>query len=273
MSQPLVGHCGVVGDPIDHSLSPVLHRAGYAALGLDWQYDAWRVSEGTLADFLASEEDWRGLSVTMPLKREALLLARSTSDRARSAGAANTLINGESGVHADNTDIAGAMAALQERVADLGEAATILGGGATAASVGLALIELGVSTITLLVRDPERAATTSLALMTDAAAPRVQLGDLARDRPTGDVLVSTIPAAAQVPELVERCADVPVVFEVLYDPWPTPLAASASDRILVGGLDLLVHQAAEQFRLFTGRDAPLADMRAAGERALADRRP
>ena len=78
--------CGVVGDPIDHSLSPVLHRAGYAALDLDWTYDAWRVAEGSLADFVAADEDWRGLSVTAPLKREALLLSATSTDRARLAG-------------------------------------------------------------------------------------------------------------------------------------------------------------------------------------------
>jgi shikimate dehydrogenase len=208
----------------------------------------------------------------MPLKREAFLLAASATDAARLAGVANTLIRGDDGIRADNTDIAGAVAALRERVADLGDAATILGGGATAASVGFALIELGVSHLTLLVRDQERAVPTSMALMTHAAAPRVEVADLASGRPVGDVLVSTIPATAQTHDLLERCSTVPVVFEVLYDPWPTPLAASAEDRVLVGGLDLLVHQAAEQFRLFTGEQAPLAEMRAAGEQALAARR-
>ncbi len=83
--------------------------------------------------------------------------------------------------------------------------------------------------------------------------------------------MSTVPAEAQVPDLVERCRAVPVVFEVRYAPWPTPLAASASDRVLVGGLDLLVHQAALQLQQFTGRDAPLARMREAGEHALGSR--
>ena len=199
-------------------------------------------------------------------------MSSTATERARAAGVANTLVNDEDGIRADNTDIAGAVAALRERVADVGDTATILGGGATAASVGFALIELGVSHLTLLVRDPERAAPTSMALMTHAAAPRVEVGDLATGRVVGDVLVSTIPATAQTPDLVERCAAVPVVFEVLYDPWPTPLAASAGGRVVVGGLDLLVHQAAEQFRLFTGESAPLAEMRAAGEQALESRR-
>jgi shikimate dehydrogenase len=259
---------GVVGDPIDHSLSPVLHRAGYAALGLHREYDAWRVPEGGLADFVAGHQGLGGLSVTMPLKREALDLAAVVSPRARLAGAANTLILDGATVRADNTDIVGAAAALTERVTDLGRRATILGGGATAASVGLALIDLGVTELTLLVRDAQRAGSTYDALSRHPSAPAVHIGDLASDRPDGDVLVSTIPAAAQTPELVQRCSEVPVLFEVRYDPWPTPLAASAEDRTLVSGLDLLVHQAAEQFRLFTGEPAPLSEMRAAGERAL-----
>jgi shikimate dehydrogenase len=264
--------CAVVGDPVAHSLSPVLHRAGYAALGLDWTYDAHRVPQGSLIDFVAAEPDWRGLSVTMPLKREALLLASSASDRARRVGAANTLVQDSHGIRADNTDIVGASAALREKVADLGTTATILGGGATAASVGWALADLGVTSIHLLVRDPDRALETFVTLMEHPAKPRVQLGDLASDRAVGEVLVSTIPATAQSEVLLERCAEVPVVFEVLYDPWPTPLARSASDRVLVTGLDLLVHQAAEQFRLFTGELAPLAEMRSAGEQTLAARR-
>ena len=96
----------------------------------------------------------------------------------------------------------------------------------------------------------------------------MRIGSLATDEAVGDVVVSTIPADAQTPDLVDRCAQVPVVFDVVYDPWPTPLAASARDRVLVGGLDLLVHQAALQFELFTGRTAPLADDARAGEAAL-----
>ena len=267
------GHrCGVVGDPIDHSLSPVLHRAGYAALGLDWEYDAWRVAESTLASFVAERTDLHGLSVTAPLKREALALATLASDRAQLSGVANTLVRENARIRADNTDILGAAAALRERVDDLGRSATILGGGATAASVGLALADLGVSDLTVLVRDPARARTTYEALLRHPSRPVVHVGHLG-DAPSGDIVVSTVPAAAQTPDLVSRCADVPVVFEVLYDPWPTPLAASAEGRTLVGGLDLLVHQAAEQFRLFTGEPAPLEAMRAAGEQALAARRP
>lgn len=266
--------CAVLGDPISHSLSPVLHRAGYAAAGLDWEYDAHRVPAGGLAGFLSGLDDtWRGLSLTMPLKREAVGLATTLSDRARMAGAANTLVLAGRGVFADNTDIPGAMAALRERYDGPIEAATILGGGATATSTGLALCDLGARRITLLVRSPDRAAESVAAISAHPSGPTVAVGSLAEGFPTGEVLISTVPVDAQVDELVGRCTDVPVLFEVLYDPWPTPLAvaARADGRVLVGGLDLLVHQAALQFEQFTGVTPPLGAMRAAGEAELATR--
>lgn len=266
--------CAVLGDPVAHSLSPTLHRAGYAALGLDWTYKARRVEVGALADFLAGlDDEWRGLSLTMPLKREAIALAENVSDRARLAGAANTLLLNTEGVTADNTDIPGAAAAIREHYSGPVRVATILGGGATATSAGLALCDLGATEIRLLVRSPERAAETVDAIRRHSSAPSVIVGSLTEDFAEGEVVVSTIPATAQDNALVGRCSEVPVVFEVLYNPWPTPLAraALASERVLVGGLDLLVHQAALQFALFTGEPAPLEAMRTAGEVELAAR--
>jgi shikimate dehydrogenase len=264
--------CAVLGDPIAHSLSPVLHRAGYAAIGLDWSYDAVKVPSGGLAGFLASLDDrWRGLSLTMPLKREAMGLADQVSDRAMLAGAANTVVLVDGEVHGDNTDLPGAVAALRERWDGEVGSATILGAGATAASTGLGLCDAGAREVLLLVRSPERAAETVRAISAHPSRPRVDVGSIDSGAAVGDVLVSTVPADAQTPGLVARCADVPVVFEVLYHPWPTPLAAAAGERVLVSGLDLLVHQAALQFEIFTGSLAPLAEMRAAGEAALAAR--
>ncbi|CAB4944352.1 unannotated protein [freshwater metagenome] len=265
--------CGVLGDPIAHSLSPVLHRAAYAELGLDWSYDAHRVPSGGLGSFLAGLDDaWRGLSLTMPLKREALPLVDRLTDRARLAGAVNTLLLEPGGERVgDNTDLPGAAAAVRERTSAPLGAAVVLGGGATAASVGLALADLGVRTIDLLVRDVSRAGDTVEVLRSHTAGVDVRTGLLDASEPlVADIVVSTIPAAAQVPGLLHRVAEVPVVFEALYDPWPTPLAAAAlaSGRVLVGGLDLLVHQAALQHELFTGVPAPLDVMRAAGRAAL-----
>ncbi|MBS45841.1 MAG: shikimate dehydrogenase [Nocardioides sp.] len=265
--------CAVLGDPIEHSLSPTLHRAGYDAVGLDWRYDAVQLGTAGLAGFLAAlDPGWRGLSLTMPLKRAVLPLADVVSDRARTAGAANTLVLADGRRHADNTDLPGAVAAVRERYDGPVRVATVVGAGATAASTGLALVELGAREVVLLARSAERAAETVAVVAAHPAAPRVRVEPL--DAPVvGEVVVSTVPASAQDASLVERTGDAPVVFEVLYDPWPTPLAAAAAERgqALVGGLDLLVHQAALQFTAFTGVAAPLEAMRAAGERALAER--
>ena len=199
----------MLGDPIAHSLSPVLHRAGYAATGLDWEYDAHRVVAGGLAAFLAGlDADWRGLALTMPLKREAVGLVDALSDTARLAGAANTLLLGET-VVGDNTDVPGASAALAERGVTEVRTATILGGGATATSVGLALADRGAEVLTLLVRDIDRAAETVIRLRRHPSAPTVQVLPLGAWEATGDVVVSTIPAGAQDDDLVSRCADVP----------------------------------------------------------------
>ena len=270
----------MLGDPVGHSLSPVLHRAGYAELGMGWHYDAHRVPAGGLALFVAGlGDEWRGLSLTMPLKREALDLCDRLTDRARLAGAVNTLVLEVDGTRVgDNTDLPGAAAAIRERTSTPLASAVILGGGATASSIGLALIDLGVRTVEVLVRDKTRAAQTVDVLRGHDAGADVRTGRLdAHDDLAADIVVSTIPADAQGDALVARCGAVPVVFEALYDPWPTPLAASVlqgrGERTLIGGLDLLVHQAAMQFDLFTGLRAPLEIMRAAGRRALAERRP
>jgi shikimate dehydrogenase len=265
--------CGVLGDPVAHSLSPVLHRAGYAELGLDWTYDAHRVPAGGLEAFLAGlDAEWRGLSLTMPLKREAYALADRLTDRARLAAAVNTLVLEDGERVGDNTDLPGAVAAIRERTTTPLGSAVVLGGGATATSIGLALIDLGVTSVELLVRDETRAGETLGVLRAHPAGVEVRTGLLESDGDlAADIVVSTIPAPAQTADLVARCAGVPVVFEALYDPWPTPLAASAADRTLIGGLDLLVHQAAMQFDLFTGLPAPLEAMREAGRRALGGR--
>ena len=273
----MVVRCAVLGDPVGHSLSPAMHRAAYAALGLDWTYDAVQVSSGGLADFLGGlDGQWRGLSLTMPLKREAMPLLTSRDSWAELAGAANTLLLDADGVHGLNTDVPGAVAALREATPATVDRAVVLGGGATATSVLLALADLGCAHAVLAVRDPARAAETVGAVGRHPHPPAVEtvrLAGLAEVR--ADVVVSTVPAEAQTPEVLAALAGVPVVFDVLYDPWPTPLAAAAlaDGRTLVGGLDLLLWQAVDQVRAMTGRfDVPVAAMRAAGEAGLAERR-
>jgi shikimate dehydrogenase len=275
--------CAVLGSPIAHSLSPVLHRAAYRELGLDWSYDAVELTAAGLPAFVEGlDGTWRGLSLTMPLKRTVLPLLDELAGRAREAAAVNTVVLDEGRRVGHNTDVPGAVAALRERYDGPAGAALVLGAGATAASTVLALADLGCRHVLLAAREPRRAAETLDAVARHPHPPDVEvvrLDALVPDAVRADVLVSTIPASAQprLRALVDRVA---AVFDVVYDPWPTPLAQAALARttaggqgpVLVGGLDLLVHQAALQVELMTGvPEAPLALMRAAGEAALAAR--
>jgi shikimate dehydrogenase len=260
--------CAVLGSPIAHSLSPVLHRAGYAEVGLDWRYDAVEVESEGLALFLDGlGAEWRGLSLTMPLKRTVVPLVDELTERAVQAQAANTVVFEGGRRIGHNTDVPGAVAAIRERYDGPVNTATVIGGGATAASVLLALADLGCRRARLVVRSPERAGETLEAVARHPAAPEVGF------EPVGepDIVVSTVPATAQTDGVLAVAESAKVIFEVLYHPWPTPLAARAVElgKPLVGGLDLLVHQAALQFELMTGVAAPLTAMRAAGEAALA----
>jgi shikimate dehydrogenase len=266
----------VLGSPIAHSLSPVLHRAGYAAAGLvDWSYEAFEVDARGLPGFVAGlDEEWRGLSLTMPLKEAAADLAASVDDVARRAAAVNTLVRRADGAwDATNTDVLGVVRALSPHLPAGADRALVLGSGATARSAVLALADLGVTTLTVRARDTARAAdllTWALDLGCGIRSGSVAgLGPWATA--TDDVVVSTLPAAAGD----AAAATVPathsgVLLDVVYAGWPTPLARAAarSGMTVVSGLDMLVHQAAEQFRLFTGVEAPLWAMAAAGRSAL-----
>ncbi|GAB3450928.1 shikimate dehydrogenase [Streptomonospora sediminis] len=260
-----------------HSLSPALHTAAYTALGLDgeWSYGRHECGEDELAGFLKGcDQSWAGLSLTMPLKREALRLAGSADAAAREVGGANTLVFGGGGISAFNTDVYGMVAALREAGIERVSTAAVLGGGATAASAVAALRELGATAdgaITVLAREPARAAGVV------AAAERMSL-HIATARLAGiehdphrhldvDVVVSTLPAGAgdTFAEPVAGCGA--AVFDVVYSPWPTELAgaAQAAGRAVVGGFAMLLHQAARQVELMTGADrAPVAAMRTAG---------
>jgi shikimate dehydrogenase len=266
----------VLGSPIRHSLSPVLHRAAYAELGLDWEYDAREVREDELAGFLDGlDESWRGLSLTMPLKRVVVHLLDELSDRAAQARAANTVILEDGRRVGHNTDIPGAVEAIRERTDAALPKAVIIGGGATAASTLLALADLGCTSVRVVVREPSRVQETLEAAGRHPSRPMVEVltfreAALASESLRPAIVVSTIPAAAQVESVLRLARHAPVLFDVVYDPWPTPLARLAADegRALVSGLDLLVHQAALQVELMTGLEAPLEAMRLAGERAL-----
>lgn len=271
----------MLGDPIGHSLSPVIHRAAYDSLGLgDWEYDAVQVPAGALAAFVGGLDpaEWRGLSLTMPLKREAVPLLDTQDEWVGLSSVCNTLVLDPDGRrHGLNTDVTGALMLLGEHQDQRVDHAVVLGGGATAASVLLALAERGTTHATLVVRDSARAEETIRVVLRHPRGPEVEVrtvDEVSAARLDADVLVSTVPASAQVPELLASVAGVPLVFEVVYEPWPTPLADAAlrAGHAVISGLDLLVAQAVNQVVAMTGRfDVPVGAMRRAAEEALADR--
>ncbi|UUS30131.1 MULTISPECIES: shikimate dehydrogenase [Streptomyces] len=264
----------VLGSPIAHSLSPVLHRAAYAELGLTgWTYGRFEVDEAALPGFFQGlDASWAGLSLTMPLKRAVIPLLDAVSDTARSVEAVNTVVvTGEGRRVGDNTDIPGMIAALKERGVEKVEEAAVLGAGATASSALAALARVCSGPVTAYVRSAARA--EEMRGWGERLGVDVRTADWAEAARalTAPLVVATTPAGttdALAPHVPERPG---TLFDVLYDPWPTPLAAAWSARggRVVGGLDLLVHQAVLQVEQMTGRaPAPLRAMREAGERAL-----
>ena len=271
----------VLGAPIAHSLSPVLHRAAYQALGLaGWSYEAIECDETRLPAVLGEcGPEWAGLSLTMPLKRAVLPLLDEIEPLAREVGAANTVVFSGGRRHGHNTDVPGMIAALAGAgvtgAPDGSRWQTtvlILGGGATACSALAAARGLGAAQVTVAVRDPARARD----LLAAAARLKVAVTLTGFDTPLDDapeVLISTVPAGA-ADIYAERIAHRNLVprhlLDVVYHPWPTALAAAArtADIPLAGGLDLLLRQAAAQVTLMTGKPAPLPAMRQSLESAL-----
>lgn len=266
----------VLGSPITHSLSPTLHRTAYAELGLAWRYEAIDCGEQDLEAFIGGLDDsWAGLSLTMPLKRAVLPLLDVVSPLATAVGGVNTVVFADGGRRGDNTDVGGMADALRAAEIERPRHAVVLGGGATAASSLAALRELGTDDVTVVVRNPARTAELREAAgrlgVTARVATFADVGE--RTGRTWDLLLSTLPtgAADAVAHLAGRAGS---VFDVCYEPWPTPLASAARSAgvPVVGGFELLLRQAARQVTLMTGiAEVPLEAMRGAGERVLDDR--
>jgi shikimate dehydrogenase len=256
----------VLGKPIAHSLSPVLHNAGYAAAGLTgWSYTAIECAEAELAGLVARlSGEWAGLSLTMPLKEEALRVADEVDPVAAVLGAANTLVRRGSGWYATNTDAPGMVDALATVGLSTVESVAVLGAGGTARAALAAASTLGATEVILFARRPAsrdelRPVAEHLGLAL-SYRPFAEAAGCA----AADLVISTVPSG-----VADRLAVVwrpgTVLFDALYHPWPTPLAASAAAAgcRIVSGLDLLLAQAVHQFVLFTGVPAPRAAMREA----------
>lgn len=274
---------GVLGSPIAHSLSPLLHRTAYDMLGLqDWTYDAYDVAENDLPAFLDQlDESWAGVSLTMPLKAAVLPLLTTRSALVEAVGAANTVVVDEAGLAGENTDVPGMVAALAEagvqgtgeRRVSRADGAVVLGAGATARSAVAALGQLGFR-VTVFARSAARRDELAAVAVALDVALDVQSWDDVRDGLAAPLVVNTTPSGAT--DTLQRA--IPprpgLLFEVGYAPWPTPLAAAWAARSgrVVGGLELLVQQAVRQVALMTRLpidvDQVVGKLRAAGAAAL-----
>jgi shikimate dehydrogenase len=258
----------VLGSPIAHSRSPLLHRAAYDALGLDWRYDAIEVTPEALPGFLAGCHwpEWAGLSLTMPLKSDVLPLVDAVSETASIVQAANTVIFGEDRVVGDNTDVSGIQQALAlahgEGLAP--DRGIVIGSGATARSALVALARMGTREIQVLARNPERA--RDLGDLGSALDVHVDIGSWQGEaRLDADVVIATVPPGA-ADHLATRIPERPgVLLDVAYGAEQTPLVMCWREAggATADGLDLLLWQAVDQVRLMTGREPPVDAMRAA----------
>jgi shikimate dehydrogenase len=255
----------VLGRPVTHSLSPLLHRAAYAALGLDdWTYDALDLGADQLPDLLAGlGEEWRGFSVTMPCKQAAVDVADVVEPLPRLLHAANTLVRCEAGWRAENTDVTGVGMALQLAGVHRVSHAAILGAGGTAAAAAVALSSLGAQHIDVVVREPSRA--TGVAEVLEVLGVDCSITAMADAELDVPLVVSTLPIAGHEQASRLSWSAGQTVLDVLYAPWPTPLAERVTEAggTVVSGLELLFWQATVQVELMTGRPAPIAAMRAA----------
>lgn len=286
----------VLGSPISHSKSPLLHRAAYRAAGLDWRYDAIDVSAEHLPELFATlSPRWAGLSLTMPLKEAVIPLLDHLDDTAALTGAVNTVVlpgspcyDGETVGY--NTDVAGIVAALNETVlnevaqpGEEGELAAsggdlridsleILGAGATARSAALAGRQMGATELTVRARRAEAAEEFGEFAKSLGYTRVLPMG--LSDGPLGgaEVTISTLPSGA-ADDLVSGegstvdqggalATSARLLLDVVYDPWPTALAAAWPGPV-TPGISMLLWQAVAQVRLMTGVEPDVAAMRAA----------
>jgi shikimate dehydrogenase len=255
----------VLGSPIAHSRSPQLHLAAYRALGLhDWTYERIECGAEELPAVVGGfGRQWVGVSVTMPCKFAALRFADEHTARAGQVGSANTLVRTPRGWRADNTDVDGVTGAL----ASMGRAsgrALVCGSGGTAPAAVVGLAELGVTGITVVARNADKAARLVELGERIGMATRfcgLDSGGLADEVAAADVLISTLPAEVAA-RYAGTLATVPVLLDAVYNPWPTPLAAAvaAAGGRVISGLQMLLHQAFAQVEQFTGLPAPRAAM-------------
>lgn len=240
----------VWGDPIGHSRSPQLHAAAYRLLGLDWSYDRRQVDAAGFADALRGlDETWRGLSLTMPLKEQAFRAASVRDRHAELTGAVNTLLLGGD-VRGFNTDVGGLVDAFTEAGVTGIRRARVLGAGATAASALVAAAELGAERIEIRARRPE--AAMHLVALGERVGVPTSVEGFAEPASAVDLTVATLPSGTVLDESVADGLAVSggALLDAAYAPWPSALASRWTNATVLSGLEMLLHQAVRQIRIF-----------------------
>ena len=251
----------VIGDPIDHSRSPLIHGFWLEALGIEASYDRRKITRAELPAYIVekrADPDWRGSNVTMPLKLDAIGLADGAADRAVAAGAANVLMMRDGKLVAANTDV-GAIAALLSRLHQ-GKArmssVILLGNGGAARAALVALKLVGLANVRIQARDLGEARKLAVEFGLEVA-PELFTAPI-----TSDGMINATPLGMPGRDCLNcDLTKMPKggwVFDMVTDPDETPLIEAARTRGLttIDGLDMLVEQAATSFKLFFGKEAP-----------------
>ena len=250
----------VIGSPIAHSKSPVMHRAAYRVLGLPWTYGTHEVTSATLGAFMASlDGTWRGLSLTMPLKKDVVPLLETADETARLTGVANTVLMTDDGLAGFNTDVSGIVHPLVAAAVPSLRHVLVLGAGATAGSAVAAATRLGAGLITVAARDTRRAAVVvELGERMGVSVDVVPLNGV--DGLIADVVINTLPGGvAGTVSFSREMRQTSVLFDIIYDPWPTTIATSWTDvgGQVIPGIEMLLAQALRQVRVFVRGDPEL----------------
>jgi shikimate dehydrogenase len=278
---------GVIGHPLGHTVSPALFGAAFAAAGIDATYEAWDTPPDTLEGRVNSLRgaDYLGANVTVPHKTDIIPMLDGTDEVASRAKAVNTIVHHDGRLTGYNTDVAGFARSLREDAGfdARGQRTMILGSGGAARAVGLALVEAGASVIYVVARQPRKLERVVLDLkpltQTGTTITWAYWGDgsFLRSLAEADLLVNCTPIGtkggdhdgkpAVDPALISKKL---TVFDLVYNPAETPFVAAAKSRgaKAVSGLGMLVYQAAESFRLWTGAEADTKAMLDAGRKAL-----
>lgn len=259
-------YAAIVGHPVSHSLSPQMHNAAYADLKIDWQYLRQDVAPGGLANFISSHRsNFQGLSVTMPLKEEAIEVADVVTPLAKLLNSANTLLITETTITAGNTDVIGIRDAVKNNIKKNFATCTIIGTGATARSALAAAIALKIKEISVVGRSEENLAEFGNLSRSLGVKVTTRFFNELVVTMDSDLVINTVPKGVMDEYAMLIPSRPKVLLEVNYAPWPSPLAREwiLRNGRVVSGLEMLLFQGVKQFEIFTKRKAPIKVMRGA----------